>query len=260
MSKNINTLIEKEFYKNYDNQWDFTHQNLDRGDLYLYFLKEKNLPKLKNRIEFPVHLSTVPTQYKLEYKKYLRKSLAEHWGMEESEEKGLESYYTDEKAIEEFKDSFDFTEDMIKTYRTFVKKDLENEIRKVSVFQNFIKKLLTPEYSFIDKTESKSNTLTYHIYPYYDIYAVFKQRGKKRVGFKFDSKGNIVFYGGVEKSENVVNIIKNDTILFYQFIEVFFSNKGFSIGEVVFTFNNSKKMVLEKNVTYETYTLYINLN
>ena len=87
------------FKARYDDQWDFTFQNIDRGEVYYYYLKENGKEMVGKD---PLHLRDVPTEYYDDFFLFLKKALADHWGctVEEAERDN-----TLEIALEEFDES-----------------------------------------------------------------------------------------------------------------------------------------------------------
>lgn len=96
--KCANALLRLRFRARYDDQWDFTHQMLNREETFEYFIRDT---KKTYNGPHPIHIKDVPEQLREEYLKYLKQALAEHWGILVEE---VESNYTLEDAIEESKD------------------------------------------------------------------------------------------------------------------------------------------------------------
>lgn len=91
----------EEFFKYYEDQYDFSYQVYDRGLTLQFFIQEKR-PDFNWIFEKPKpeHISEIPEEIREEYKAYLREELMNFWGMDTIKE--FEEHYTIEHAFEEF--------------------------------------------------------------------------------------------------------------------------------------------------------------
>lgn len=97
--------VKAEFLKRYEDEWDYSHQNLEKGDIFVFFLKEKGYFQkyrpLLSKETFPIHLSDVPEELSAQYKDYIKGYLQEY--LDYSRDNELFSQeYTLERALEEF--------------------------------------------------------------------------------------------------------------------------------------------------------------
>lgn len=94
--------IKQKFLEQYEDQWDYSFANLEKGDTLAYFIKEKrpDYSWMFNEPE-PKHISEIPVGIRDEYIRYLKNELMEFWDYETVEK--LEANYTLDDAIEEFK-------------------------------------------------------------------------------------------------------------------------------------------------------------
>lgn len=101
-------LVKKAFLNRYEDQWDYSHNMLEKGDIFYYYLKENGLVEkykhLLTRDTFPKHISDVPKNLLNDYMEYLKEYLMEFWNMETWND---DSYLL-EHALEEFKEQLDF--------------------------------------------------------------------------------------------------------------------------------------------------------
>lgn len=93
-----------EFFARYDDQWDYTHQQLYwwYGGLYAMYRRKKGLKITEDGK--PEHLKDVPDDEYDEYFEFLKKELADFWCVSVSE---VEQTYTIEDALCEYVDAFD---------------------------------------------------------------------------------------------------------------------------------------------------------
>ena len=86
----------RKFLEEFEDQWDFTHTCLEKGDHYYFYLKEQGRTM---EGEYPAHISDVPGKDREGYLQYLKNRLALFWGTTPEE---LEKSYTLEEAANEF--------------------------------------------------------------------------------------------------------------------------------------------------------------
>lgn len=92
-------LLKLRFQVRYDDQWDYSHQMLNREETFEYFLRDTGRKYSGNH---PEHIRDVPAGVRDEYMAYLKEELAEFWG---TTVESVEKTYTVEDAMQEAKDA-----------------------------------------------------------------------------------------------------------------------------------------------------------
>lgn len=102
--------IREKFFKMYEDEWDFSHQNIEKGDEYYYFLRDNNLLDQYKDTYLPIHISQVPNELRERYKGYIKKDLIESFCYPEDEEE-FKAAYTLDNMIEEFAENLGYLEE-----------------------------------------------------------------------------------------------------------------------------------------------------
>ena len=94
----------QEFHGRFDDQWDYTHQQLYWWNGGLYSMFKNDNEELVIEKDCPVHLKDVPVNEYDNYFKFLKEQLALFWG---TSVEIVETKYTLDDAIEDYLAGFD---------------------------------------------------------------------------------------------------------------------------------------------------------
>lgn len=97
----IDKTIKNYFLELYENEWDYVNKNLERGFLYIQFLKEKKLPITEEC--WQIDFSKIPCELVEEYKTYIREYMIKNLCYSSY---NFEKEFTLENILEEFKNGF----------------------------------------------------------------------------------------------------------------------------------------------------------